>query len=213
MQFFRISMLGLIGLCSAQAQATSGHQFDYYGLHIQQNSYQHLLSSPQINADAFGPVTKNENSSGTGVRGFIGHHFNRFFAVEAGVASYGKADFSVARQVAAGDGALSDETVLQGDFETIAGDLRLVGTYSLSDSFYLKANLGALFWNNKLTTAAGSNAAVETNKLSDNGISAIAGFGVGYGINHQVAMTLDFEQTKVAGIKTQNLGASLVVKF
>ncbi len=213
MQFFAKTIIGLAGLCSLQVLANNNNQFDYIGLNIQKSSYQNLHFSPELNPVALAPLTYNENLSGTGLRGFIGHQFNRFVAIEAGLSTYGKADFRVNQEVTDSAGKLAYETRFKGGFETSAGDLRVVGTYPISDSFYLKANLGVLIWNNELTTLAGSTAAPETKKTSDNGISVIAGLGVGYGFNNKVAITLDFEKTKIAGINTQNLGLALIVRI
>jgi hypothetical protein len=213
MQFFAKTIIGLAGLCSLQALANNNNQFDYFGLNIQKSSYQNIQFSPQINPVALAPLTYAENLSGNGARGFIGHQFNHYVALEAGVNFYGKADFRVTQETTGADGKPSYKTVQSGGFETSAGDLRVVGTYPISERFYLKANLGALLWNNELTTLEGSTAAPETKKTSDNGISAIAGVGVGYGFNNKVAVTLDFEQTKIAGIKTQNLGLSLIIRI
>jgi hypothetical protein len=213
MQFIGKSLLGVVGLCSLQAQADSSHQFDYLGLNIQKSSYQDLQFSPQLNPVALAPLAYNESLSGIGFRGFIGHQFNNFFALEAGIGSYGKADFRVTQETIGSDGSPSYKTLLSGGFETATGDMRVVGTYPISDKVYLKANLGALIWSNESTILTGSAAVPETDKISDNGISAIAGFGIGYGFNNKVALTLDFEKTKIAGINTQNLGLALIVRI
>ncbi|RVU42008.1 hypothetical protein EOE67_02145 [Rheinheimera riviphila] len=213
MQFFRKTMFGVLGLCSLPALANDHNQFDYFGLNIQKSSYQNIQFLPQINPVALAPLTYKETLSGTGFRGFIGHQFNHYVALEAGVNFYGKADFRVTQETTGADGKPSYKTVQSGGFETSAGDLRVVGTYPISDSFYLKANLGALLWNNELTTLAGSVATPEPKKTSDNGVSAIAGLGVGYGLNSKVAITLDVEKTKIAGIHTQNIGLSLLIRI
>ncbi len=213
MQFFTKGLLGFVGLCSLQAQGNNSKEFNYLGLSLQNSSYQHLHFSPQLNPAALSPLSYNESLSGNGLRGFFGHQFNNFFAMEAGVSSYGKADFRVTQETTDSNGKPGFKTVHSGAFKTMTGDLRAVGTYPINNSVYLKANLGALVWNNELTILSGSVAVPETKKTNDNGVSPIAGLGVGFGFNDMVALTLDFEKTKIAGISTQSLGLALVVRI
>lgn len=111
------------------------------------------------------------------------------------------------------NGKLKNKTVHSGDFETLAGDIRIVGTYPLSDSLFLKAHIGALAWDNEFSVLAQNNEELLVQKTSDSGVSLLTGVGLGYGINKAVAVSLDFEKTEIADISTQSLGVSLFIRF
>jgi hypothetical protein len=177
MKFITKMLLGVFGLISTQVMADNSNQFDYVGLSLQQSSYRDLDFSVTIKPNDLTPLSYHESLSGSGFRGFIGHQFNRYLSLEAGIASYGKADFKVKQEETGTDGKPTYKTVFNGDFKTTAGDLRVVGTYPLSDSLFLKAHLGALIWNNELTTLEGTVAQPETPKVSDNGVSLLTGLG------------------------------------
>jgi hypothetical protein len=213
MKFITKTLLGVLGLISTQVMADDGNQFDYVGLSLQQSSYRNLDFSPTIKPNALTPLSYHESLSGSGFRGFIGHQFNQYLSLEAGVGTYGKADFKVTQEETGTDGKPVYKTVFNGGFKTTAGDLRVVGTYPLSDSLFLKAHLGALVWSNELTTLDGTVAQPETLKASDNGVSLLTGLGLGYGFNNKIAVALDFERVKIASIQTQNLNLSLIVRF
>ncbi len=213
MQFFSKKMFSLLSLVSTYALADDSNQFSYFGLNLQHNSYQHIQFSPTSNPAKLTPLSYGENLSDKGLRGFVGHQFNRYFALEVGAGSYGEAGFQVTREQTGSDGKPLYTTVVDGGFKTFAGDLRAVGTYPFNDHLFLKAQLGALFWNNEFTRLTGTTAVPEIQKTSANGVSLISGLGVGYGFNNKIAVAIDFERTKIASIQTQNVSLSFLVRL
>ncbi|MFT5756207.1 MAG: hypothetical protein ACI9LM_000919 [Alteromonadaceae bacterium] len=213
MKLFREIIIGSLSFISLNAVANNANQFDYLGISFQNHSYDSLNFSPGIDTVGLAPLIYQTNSSAIGFRGFFGHQFNRYIAVEAGITSFGKANFSLVKKEKDSNGKLKDKTVHKGNFETLAGDIRIVGTYPISDSLFLKAHIGALAWNNELTVLAQSKEELVVQKTSESGVSLLTGVGLGYGINKVVAVSLDFEKTEIANISSQNLGLSIFVRF
>ena len=75
--------------------ASNLNSFDYFGLPFQQNNYDSLAFSLDINASELTPSIYKTNSSEKGSRIFLGHQFNRYIAIESGVTPLGKKKFSV----------------------------------------------------------------------------------------------------------------------
>jgi hypothetical protein len=44
-------------------------------------------------------------------------------------------------------------------------------------------------------------------------MSLLTGLGLGYGFNKVLAVSIDFERTKIANISTQSLGLSVFFQF
>ncbi len=213
MKLFREIIIGSLCFISINAVANNANQFDYLGIAFQNHSYDSLNFSPDIDTAGLDPLVYKTNSSATGFRGFIGHQFNRYVAVEAGVTSFGKANFSLIEQGKDPKGKSLDTTIHNGDFKTLAGDIRIIGTFPLSDSLFVKAHLGALAWDNELTILAQGAEDLLVEKRSETGISLLTGLGLGYGFNKVLAVSLDFERTEIANISTQSLGLSIFLQF
>ena len=213
MKLFSNIIIGLLSVISIDAVARNANQFDYVGISFQNHNYDDLNFSPGINTAALAPLIYKENSSATGYRGFVGHQFNRYIAVEAGVTSFGKAEFSVIEQTKNSKGKLENKTLHSGSLETLAGDIRLIGTYPLTNSLFIKAHIGALAWDNEFTHLTQSTEKLLVEKKSDSGVSLLTGISLGYGFNDMVAISLDFETTEIAQISTQSLGLSILIRM
>jgi hypothetical protein len=213
MKLFRKIIIVSLSFISINAVANNANQFDYLGISFQNHSYDSLHFSPNIDTAGLAPLVYQANSSATGFRGFIGHQFNRYIAVEAGVTSFGKAKFSLIEKGKDTDGKSIDTTLHNGDFKTLAGDIRIIGTFPLSDSLFVKAHLGALAWDNELTILAQGAEDLLLEKRSETGMSLLTGLGLGYGFNKVLAVSIDFERTKIANISTQSLGLSVFFQF
>jgi hypothetical protein len=207
------TILAALSLFSLNAVAEDENQFDYLGFSLQNNSYDELDFSPQVDTTNLTPLMYNSSSSATGLRGFFGRQFNRYLAVEAGVTSFGQADFSVIQQETDAAGKTTNTTVHQGEFKTLATDIRAIGTYQLTDKLYLKAHIGAVLWSNDFAFLATENEALVTHKTSDSGVSLLTGIGIGYGFNDKVAIAVDFENTEISNITTKNLALSVFVRL
>lgn len=191
----------------------TANQFDYLGVTFQNNDYDDLNFSPLIDTASLTPLKFDSDSSSTGYRIFIGHHFNNYIAIEAGMATFGKASFSVVEESIASNGKSKTEVIHNGDFKTLTGDIRVIITYPLTETFFFKGYLGGLLWNNEFSFLSNKNEIIETEKVSDTGISLIKGVGLGYGFNDNVAVSLDIESTRVANITVNNLAFSLLFQF
>ena len=75
--------------------ASNLNSFDYFGLPFQQNNYDSLNFSPDINTSELTPSIYKTNSSEKGSRIFLDPQFNRYIAIESGVTPLGKKKFSV----------------------------------------------------------------------------------------------------------------------
>ncbi|MEW6990345.1 outer membrane beta-barrel protein [Colwelliaceae bacterium 6441] len=213
MKLFREIILGSLSYISINAAASDFNQFDYLGISFQNHSYESLNFSPGIDATELEPLIYKSSSSARGYRVFVGHQFNQYVAVEAGVTSFGKASFSLFEKGVDSAGKVKNNTIYDGQFKTLAGDARIIGTFPLSDSLFLKAHLGALAWDNDFTVLVQGQEQLLVEKSSDTGISLLSGIGLGYGFNKVVAVSLDFEKTEIADITNQSLGLSVFLRF
>jgi hypothetical protein len=213
MNFFRKTSVLALSLLSLNAAANNVNQFDYLGISLQSNSYDDLDFSPQIDTSKLSPLIYKSSSSSAGLRGFLGHQLNSYIAIEAGITSFEKADFSVIQESIGLDDKVTTEIINNGQFKTLAGDIRAIGTYPLSGNLFLKAHIGALIWDNEFTFLTGEITKLSTEKVSDTGVSLITGFGIGYGFNQEIAISLDFERTEIAKVSSQSIGASFIVRF
>jgi hypothetical protein len=209
MKSLMYGVLLMLGLVAFDGRAETVNPFNYYGVALQNNSYDAIEFSSTFDPAALAPLSYSKNTSGQGLRAFVGHHFNQYVAIEGGFSSLGKAKFTVTEKAS----ATASTTIHKGDFSTFTADVRGVLTYPLSPKVFLKAHLGALVWNNKFEYLTGSSNVPVLKKDSDTGVSVLAGVGLGYGFNKKVAMSVDYEQPEIADITTKTLGISLSIRF
>lgn len=188
--------------------------FQYFGLGLENQSFNDVNFDTNFNTAGLAPqLSYSAGQSGQGMRAFAGHQFNQYFAVEGGFTSFGKADFKITEAIIGTDGKVTNNTLHRGSFRTYGFDARVVATYPIGNKMFVKANIGALMWQNKFDTLAGTPEQIEINQVKDNGVSMQAGFGVGYGYSKKVAFSVDFAKTKVAEIDTKTLSVSVHIKF
>lgn len=204
--------IGVLIFISLNVIAKNANQFNYIGINFQNNSYENLNFTPGVDTTQLSPIKYDENSSEIGWRGFVGHQFNRYIAVEAGLTSFGKASFTIAEEQTDSNGKIAINTIQNGEFKTLACDIRAVGTYPISNSLFLRAQIGVLAWDNEFTYLVDTEG-LTAQKDSDKGVSLLTGVGIAYGFNDLVAISLDYEKTEIAKITTQSLGVSLLVRF
>ena len=111
MKLFCKTIIGALSFISINATASNANQFDYLVLSFQKNSYDNLNFAPDIDTSKLVPLIYDTNSSGTGLRVFVGHQFNSYIAVEAGITSFGKAEFSVIEKQTNSDGKSNNKTI------------------------------------------------------------------------------------------------------
>ncbi|WP_077338285.1 outer membrane beta-barrel protein [Pseudocolwellia agarivorans] len=213
MTFFCKTFIGALTLFSFHAAANNTDKFDYLGLSLQHNSYDELNFSPQIDTSKLTPLDYSSSSSSIGFRGFVGHQFNRYIAMEAGVTSFGKGEFKVTEESTDSAGEVINNVLYSGTFKTLAGDIRAIGTYPLSDRLFLKAHVGILVWDNEFSYLSGNVSELNTQEVSDTGITLLTGLGIGYGFSKDFALSLDFEKTEIADITAQNISLSLLIRL
>jgi hypothetical protein len=103
--------------------------------------------------------------------------------------------------------------ILLCNFETLAGDIRIIGTFPLSDRLFIKAHIGALVWDNEITSLAQNTEELLLQKTGESGISLLTGIGLGYGFSKALAISLDFEKTEIAQISSHSIGVSIFTRF
>lgn len=206
-------LLITIATSSFSAFANSHNTFDYMGLSVQNDIYTDLNFAPSLESGDISPLALKANTTAKGARGFIGHHFNRFLALEAGVTSYGTANFSVTDPNAETSSKVKKKVLYKGEFKTLASDIRIIGTYSLTEKLFVKTHLGALVWNNELTNLAKNQDGLFLQNKTKTGASVLAGFGIGYGFSNKLAMGLDFETTNINDVTTRSIRLSLSTRL
>ncbi|WOC27814.1 outer membrane beta-barrel protein [Pseudoalteromonas sp. N1230-9] len=194
------------------SHANSNNEFSYFGLALQNNNYD-INFIPSIEQGSFAPLNYSDEQSGKGFRGFYGYQFNQYFAVEVGLGLPGEANFNIYRDTVNNKNEPTKETVYEGDFKTLSFDTRIIATYPITGSFFLRAHAGAYVWDNDFSYLQESAESYSVVEKSDTGVSLLTGFGVGYGFNDNVAATIDYEKTDIADISTQTIVASLVFRF
>ena len=191
----------------------SDNNFAYYGISVQNNNFEEIEFSPDIEAAGFLPDIFSKNTSGTGARFLFGHQLNKYFAVEAGIGVLGEPGFKLSREIIDAEGTTTIETIHRGRFSTSTGDIRLVGTLGISEKMFLKVQAGSLFWNNKVDYLSGDINELVVETKSETGNSLITGIGVGYGISKNLAFSLDFENTEIAEINNQTVAISMMFRY
>ena len=213
MKHFSTILFATSVLFTFSANASDNNNFSYLGISIQNSSYDDIAFSPDIEAAEFLPDVYTKSMSDTGERVFVGYHFNKYFAVETGITSHGEPDYLVYREVTDLDDAITKETIQRGNFKTFSGDVRLIGTYSISDKMFFKAQLGSLFWDNEFDYISGNINELAKETKNETGISLLTGFGLGYGFSKNFAISIDFENTKIAEINTQTVAISMMYRL
>lgn len=203
----------IVSVFSLNSYAKNHNQFAYYGLSLQQQKFKSLDFKPSVVDENLGEYKYKSSDSGFGARVLVGFQFNRFVAIEGGVSRFGVADFKVTEQSTDSKGKKTSTTKHKGEFETLAADLRLVGTLPINDKLFLKAQVGVVGWDNKMEQLIYQGSALATQKIDDRGTSLVSGLGIGYGISKSMALTLDYEKTEIAEIKTDTLSVSLLFRF
>ncbi len=187
-------------MLAANGQAANVNSFEYFGFSVQYPRYDEADFALNLEtATSYSIETEQP-----GWRFFIGHHFNKYVAIETGITYFGEA--SVIQDI--DDGAADFE---RGEFNTLSGDLRFIGTLPFGEHFFLRAQVGYLFWNNQSIHVAGSSLLVE--ERTDTGNSPIAALGMGYGFSDKIALTLDYEQTEILDVATEALSLSFLIRF
>lgn len=201
-------------LCfSADSMSSSRDQFDYLALSINKPSYSDLDFSPGLDDTDLSPLKENVEKENLGFRLFYGYQFNRFMAVEGGIDYYGKSDFSLYTEATDSENVVTKTNVHTGSFSSIGTDVRLVGTYPLTNNLYVKASVGALAWysDRNYVTKAESN--FIANEESKSGVSVVTGLSLAYGIRKFAAISLDYEKTEISEIDTSNIGISITFRL
>jgi hypothetical protein len=198
-------------LTSSFVAANDMNVFSYFGFALQKNSFDNIQFQAIPEITFSDPQKYKQSTSGIGARLFAGVNFNEYIAVEAGLSQFAKPDFSVTEKVTNADKTTKTITHHKGDFSTLALDIRAIGSYPLTDDVFIRAQLGAIGWDNTYGSLnVAEDEVVKVIDTKDRGVSLLTGIGFGYGISKTMAVTLDFEKTEVAEIpvKTISIGFS-----
>lgn len=206
-------LVSTLGLLSISCYANNKNQFNYIGINTQHNSYDNINFISDIDMTEHPSLRYDDTTSEMGYRGYLGHQFNRYIAVEAGIVSFGEANFNISEETVSTDGKTTTSVKYSGAFKTFAGDIRAIGTYPINDNLYVKAQVGILAWDNEFSFLTTKDGELVLEKDSKTGTSLITGVGVAYGFNDVIAIALDYEATEIADITTKNIGLSLLFRF
>lgn len=213
MKFISTIFALLALLTIATAAASSRDKFDYIALSVHKGSVKDFDFSPTLDfstIESFGEKAESSKLSG---RLFYGHQFNQYLALEAGLNRFLAKDYTVFEQTLGANNALVTKNIYTGGFSAFGGDLRVVGTYPVTNNFYLKTNVGALAWRSEIDRVSRQNTGLVATKNEESGVALIAGLGLAYGIEKTVAISLDVETTEVSDIRVTNFGLSLTFRI
>lgn len=201
-------------LTSSLASANDKNTFSYVGVALQKSNFDEIQFQSNLQAVFDDPKKYKESTSGIGVRIFTGFNFNEYIAVEAGLSQFAKPDFAVTEKIINADKTTKTTTHHKGNFSTLGIDIRAIGSYSLTDNVFIRAQLGAIGWDNKYASLnVAKDEVVTVTEAKDRGVSIITGFGLGYGISEKMAVTLDFEKTEIAEIPVKTIAIGFSFKL
>lgn len=206
-------VIPLIALFSLNTQAKDKNQFAYYGVSAKYHKYSDLNFTPDISSAELAPLTLTETLQSPGLRLLAGYQLNRYLAIEGGITKFGKADFSVSEKSKNADGKYITTKIHTGAFKTLGADLMLVATYPFSNTFFVKGVVGVEGWDNSFSYLIEENDSYNLNKKDEQGASLKTGVGVGFGLSKSMALTIDFENTKIAGVNTNSVGVNCLLRF
>ncbi len=197
----------------ANVDASHRDEFDYIALSINKASFEEFDFTPDLDFSSIDSFGETIGSSKLAGRLFYGYQFNQFLALEAGFDYFSGKDFSVFEETSAANNSKVKTNIYTGGFKAFGGDLRVVGTYPVTNNFYIKTNVGALAWSSEVDTVSREVNGLVATTNEENGISLIAGLGLAYGIEKLVAISLDVETTEIADIRITNLGVSFTFRI
>lgn len=211
---YKTPLLLVFLLClSLDTKASSRDQFDYLAVSINKPTYNDLDFSPSLGAEDLAPLKEDVEKESYGFRLFYGYQFNRFLAVEGGLDYYGKSDFSLYTEQTDSENVVTKTNVHTGSFSSVGTDVRLVGTYPITNNFYVKASVGALAWYSDHEYISKENNSFIANEESESGVSVVTGLSLAYGIRKFAAVSLDYEKTEIRDIDTSNIGISFTFRL
>jgi len=213
MNFLGKTMVAALSLISVNAVANHANQFTYFGINLQNNKYDELDFAPQVDITALPSLTYDDTLSANGFRGFVGHQFNRYIALEAGLTSFAEASFTLIEEKTDADGKITKSTIEEGEFTTLGADIRAIATYPITDNVFVKVQVGVLAWDNDFSFLVEDTTGLTVLKESDSGVSLLTGAGLAYAFNDVVALSFDYEVTEIAEISTQSIALSLLMRF
>lgn len=194
-------------------EAKARNDFDYLAFGVNKPSYDDLDFTPKLNEASLAPLKEEIGKEGVGFRAFYGYQLNPYVAIEAGANYYGKNDFTLFTEKTDNKGVVTKTTQHKGSFSGLGGDVRLVGTYALTNNLYVKGSVGALAWFSDKEFVTKETNKFVINEESESGVSLVTGLGLAYGIKKFVAVSIDAEKTEVAGVSVTNLGLSVTFRM
>ncbi len=199
-------------LYSSVAMSKSRNEFDYWGVSISDTSYSNLNVTPDLDEDVLLPLNENINSASVSLRGYYGYQFNRYLAAEAGLNYFGKNEFSFYSE-SESNGVITQTTEFSGEFKALGADFKLIATYPITNSFYLKASVGALYWDSKKDILVRNEENFVLDNVSESGTSVTTGFGVAYAFGRAMSLSLDVEKSEIADADITTTGISFTFRF
>ena len=73
--------------------------------------------------------------------------------------------------------------------------------------------VGVQGWDNSFSYLIEENDSYNLNKKDEQGASLKTGVGIGFGLSKSMALTIDFENTKIAGVNTNSVGVNCLLRL
>ena len=197
----------------SQSFAGIGNSFSYVGIGSQFNNFKDIDFTPDVGTDGYAPAILAEDTSGFGGRMFFGKQFNQYWSVETGIDFMSSAEFKLLNNVTDANGNITQTSQYSGKFSTFALDVKAFATLPITNSQFVRAHIGALFWDNDFEYVSGAPGSTELSKSSDTKVSALFGIGYGYAINKSNAFVLEFETSTIAEVRVDTISLSFLVKI
>ncbi len=194
---------------SQSALASNNKAFEYAGISLLQTQYKEPTFEHAFDPYLLTPMQYDETRTNFGFRAFVGHQYSPNWALEIGVSKLGNAEFAVTSL----DLNSQSVDVYQGKISTIATDMRINGTYSISKAWFVKGYAGIQVWRKKTGFLTNIVSSPDVSSKKEDGVSLITGAGIGYGINRHAALSLDYEMTELNDLDINNLSFSVAIKF
>lgn len=213
MKYIKNAALVLVAYHSIGVASAAPNSFDYLAVTVNKPSYSELDFTPDLTAADLEPLKESKDSEKSGFRLFYGYQFNQYIAAEAGLNYAGKQEYSLFTESTNDQNAIVKTTQHTGSFSSIGADVRLVGTYPVTNNFYLKANVGALAWRSDRDFISKEANTFSVTEKTSNGVSLVTGIGMAYGFKKVAALSLDIEKTEIDDIDTTNIGLTITFRL
>lgn len=195
-------------LASVSAHANL-NQFSYFSLSAAQQSYDDVRFASMEQQQLLQPATLEQSDSGIGFRVAAGFQFNKYLALELGVLSPAKADFSIYTEATE---TTERTTLIAGELTALGADSRLILSYPFNNDWYVRGQLG-LVWQSATQEQLSTLDPYEVQETKTTATSTLLAAGFGYSINSNMSLAFDVESGELMDLDQQSYRLSLLFRF